>query len=79
MTKLYFDAIAVEYREDVPQSFTWRRKVHRVNTVLTRWVVCVEWWRQEVSRRYYKVQCDDLGVYDIYQERDRWVLERIYD
>ncbi len=34
---------------------------------------------QEVSRRYYKVECEDLGVYEIYRERDQWFLERLYD
>jgi hypothetical protein len=42
-------------------------------------VVRVDWWRQEIARQYYKVQCDNLGTYEIYQERDGWFLERLYD
>jgi hypothetical protein len=79
MTKLYFEPISVECRGERPHSFIWRDHVHHVSTILKRWVVRVEWWRQEVSRRYYKVQCDDLGIYEIYEERSHWVLERLYD
>lgn len=79
MTKLYFEAIVVECREGQPSAFTWRRNVHHIRTILKRWVIRVDWWRQEISRRYYKVECDNLGVYEIYRERDRWYLERLYD
>ena len=79
MTKLYFEAITVECREGRPEAFTWRRQAHSITAVLKRWIVRVDWWRQEVSRQYYKVECDNLGTYEIYRERDRWFLERLYD
>lgn len=79
MTKLYFEAIVVECQEGQPSTFIWRRNVHHIRTILKRWVIKVDWWRQEISRRYYKVECDNLGVYEIYRERDRWYLERLYD
>ncbi len=79
MTKLYFEPIKVECDEgDRPRLFFWRSHAHRVS-VLKRWIVCVDWWRQEVSRQYYRVESDDLGMYEIYRERDRWFLERLYD
>lgn len=79
MTKLYFEPITVECEGDRPQTFTWRNSVHRITTVLKRWIVRVDWWRQEVSRQYYKVECEGYGTYEIYQERDLWFLERLYD
>jgi hypothetical protein len=79
MTRLYFEPIAVECEGDRPRAFTWRRKAHRITTILKRWIVCVDWWRQEISRQYYKVECENLGTYEIYRERDRWFLERLYD
>ena len=79
MTRLYFEPIAVDCEGDEPRSFTWRRRGHRVTAVLKHWVVRVDWWRQEIARQYYKVQCEDMGTYEIYQERDRWFLERLYD
>lgn len=79
MTRLYFEAITVECDGDHPRSFTWRQKGHRITTVLRRWIVRVDWWRQEVVRQYYKVECENLGTYEIYCERERWFLERLYD
>lgn len=83
MTRLYFEPITVVCEEDHPRSFTWRGKVHRITTILKRWMVRVEWWRREIARQYYKVECEHLGTYEIYCERHpegtRWFLERLYD
>ena len=79
MTKLYFEPISVREENGNLLSFTWRRRIHRITVILKHWIVRVDWWRQEVSRQYYKVQCDNLGTYEIYRERDEWFLERLYD
>jgi hypothetical protein len=88
MTRLYFEPITVTCEGDRPRVFTWRRKAHPITGVLKRWIVRVDWWRQEVFRQYYKVECENLGVYEIYCEggdgrsvksTGRWFLERIYD
>jgi len=79
MTKLYFERIEVRCEEGRPRSFVWRRRGHQITTILKRWIVRAEWWRQEVARQYYKVECDNLGTYEIYYGRGRWFLERLYD
>ncbi|HLJ69330.1 MAG TPA: DUF6504 family protein [Chloroflexota bacterium] len=79
MTKLYFEPITVECDGDRPRTFIWRQKAHLVTAILKRWIVQVDWWRQEISRQYYKVQCENLGTYEIYCERGGWFLERLYD
>jgi hypothetical protein len=79
MTRLYFDPIIVTVEDGRPRSFVWHRSVHPISAVLKRWIVRVDWWRQEIARQYYKVQCENGGTYEIYREHDRWVLERLYD
>ena len=79
MTRLYFEPITVECTDGRPQTFVWRQRLHHVTTVLKRWIVCADWWRQEIARQYYQVECENLGTYEIYQEHDRWILERMYD
>lgn len=79
MTRLYFEPIRVECDEAGPRQFIWRHHSHRVTVVRKHWIVRIDWWRQEVSRQYYQVECEYLGLYDIYRERDRWFLERLYD
>lgn len=79
MTKLYFEPIVVEHNGPHLHAFTWRQRVHRITAILQRWIVRVDWWRQEIARQYYKVECDNLGTYEIYCEHDCWFLERLYD
>lgn len=79
MTKLYFEPITVECEGDRLRSFIWRQRAHRITAVLKRWIVQVDWWRQEITRQYYKVECENLGTYEIYREREGWFLERLYD
>lgn len=87
MTRLYFEPISVECEGDWPRTFIWRHKTHRIKAILKRWIVRVDWWHQDVGapprgcsfRQYYKVECENLGTYEIYRERDRWFLERLYD
>jgi plastocyanin len=76
---LYREPITVECEGGRPQAFIWRRQSHCITAISKRWIVLVDWWRQEIARQYYKVECDNLGTYEIYCERDRWVLERLYD
>jgi hypothetical protein len=79
MTRLYFEPIEVSWEDGRLQAFTWRRRVHHITAVIKRWIICADWWRQEISRQYYQVECDNLGLYEIYSEQDRWFLERLYD
>jgi plastocyanin len=79
MTRLYFEPIAVECEGGRPRTFIWRDRAHRITTILKRWIVRAEWWRQEVARYYYKVECEGFGTYEIYSERGGWFLERLYD
>jgi len=60
----------------MPHTFTWRGTRHHIYRILNRWVVRTEWWRNEVARRYFKVECEGLGIYEIYQHESGWVLER---
>jgi Family of unknown function (DUF6504) len=80
MTRLYFEPIDVRSEDGRPSVFIWRSHAHRITAVLKRWIVCADWWRQEISRYYYRVQCENLGTYEIYREfHGRWFLERVYD
>lgn len=79
MTKLYLTPITVQAQGDLPRSFVWQNHRHLIARILKRWVVRVDWWRQEVLRYYYQVECSEGGLYEIYRERDGWFLERLYD
>ena len=48
-----------------------RRGVERIED---RWVIEDEWWRQPISRSYYRVSLSDGGLRTLYHDRadDTW-------
>jgi hypothetical protein len=79
MTKVYHARIEVEAIDGRPRRFKWRDEWKEVRTVYERSMVRSEWWRDEVSRTHYSLECDGLELYDIYRDGDRWFLERVWD
>ncbi|HEV3311514.1 MAG TPA: hypothetical protein VG815_13460 [Chloroflexota bacterium] len=79
MTKLYHAVIEVETADGQPRRFRWRNRWREIRTVYERSVVQADWWRREVNRAHYSIQCDDMGEFDIYRQGDRWFLERVWD
>jgi hypothetical protein len=79
MTKLYHAPIEVQTVEDRPSRFKWRGRWRQIKTVQEYSVVQAEWWRREVSRTHYSIQCEDLEEFDIYRQGEKWFLERIWD
>jgi hypothetical protein len=79
MTKLYHAPIEVETTDDQPLRFKWRNRWRDIKTVYEHSVVQAEWWKQEVNRTNYSIQCEGLEEFDIYRQGDRWFLERVWD
>jgi len=79
MTKLYHAPIEVVTADGRPSRFRWRGHWHAIRAVYERSFVQAEWWKQEVSRASYSVQCEDLEEFDIYRQGDQWFLERVWD
>lgn len=79
LTRLYHTPIEVETVGDQPQRFKWRNRWREIKAVHERSVVQAEWWRQEVKRNYYSIQCEELEEFDIYRQGGQWFLERVWD
>lgn len=60
-------------------AFVWlknkQRKVTRVRNV---WRVDDEWWRQQISRRYFDVELDNSSVATVFQDliTGKWYEQR---
>jgi len=52
-----------------------------VTAVLARWRVEADWWRQPLSREYWKLGLGDGRVVEAFEDRTAgsWRLTRIYD
>lgn len=79
MTKLYNALIEVETEGDLPRRFKWRNTWREVRAVYERSVLQADWWRQEVNRAHFSVECEGLEQYEIYRQGDQWFLERVWD
>jgi len=92
MTQLWPEGvpIAVETAGEELVAFRWQQHRHRVQTVVERWVVHDEWWRDEIWRAYVQIETVDGLLCVIYQDLlalspaaeqsgGAWFLERIYD
>jgi hypothetical protein len=80
MTRVYSNTpIEVHCDDGLPQRFKWRDRWRHIVAIREHSLAQWEWWHQEVSRRHYAVECEGLEEYEIYQEGDRWFLERVWD
>jgi hypothetical protein len=79
MTKLYHAPIEVITSAGRPVRFFWRGRWHRITMVAERSLVQAEWWKKEVARAYYSIQCEGLEEFDIYRQGNQWFLERVWD
>ncbi|HZT97922.1 MAG TPA: hypothetical protein VFB34_13900 [Chloroflexota bacterium] len=79
MTKLYHAPIEVEAVDGRLRRFRWRNRWRRILTVHERSIVQADWWRQEIERVHYSIECDELELFDIYRQGEQWFLERVWD
>ena len=71
--------IRVTADEDGNPIFIWlgsrQRRVIRIRNV---WRIDDEWWRQEVSRRYFELELSDVTVITVFQDliSGNWARQR---
>jgi hypothetical protein len=84
MTELLAPARPIQVRLDgdgVPTHLQSAAGWQPVTRVLSRWRIDCDWWRNPVSREYWRLLiADDLAL-ECYCERARneWFVERVYD
>ena len=54
--------------EGMPRAVLRRKQRLRVEAVLDVWRIDDEWWRDEISRRYFQVALENGSVRTIYQD-----------
>lgn len=84
MTRLWPEGVAIAVDcddEGRPARLRWRGRTHTVTHVARAWQVDLEWWRQRIWRRYFKVSTDTGLLLVIFQDLagGDWFLQRLYD
>lgn len=67
-------AVEIQTREGVPAVVIEGRRRHRVAQVQDVWRIDDEWWRNPISRRYYRLVLEDGSLRTVYHDliTDRW-------
>jgi hypothetical protein len=55
----------------LPRALLWRGVFRRVIAVHDRWRIDDEWWREEISRRYFTVEIEGGRRLTVYQDLSR--------
>lgn len=90
MAHRYGHPIQVTCAAGQPSHFIWRAVTYTVAEILATWHLRDRWWAQPgegegatgaSDRLYYRVQCADGLLCDLYCDtaRGAWVLDRVHD
>jgi hypothetical protein len=60
-----------------PLAVLWRGVFRRVSAIHDTWRIDDEWWRDEISRRYFHVELDDGRRLTLYHDlyHDAWFAQ----
>ncbi len=69
--------VVLDDADGEPVALVERGQHRRVERIEDRWVVEDEWWRQPISRHYYRVSLIDGGLRTLYHDRgaDTWYTQ----
>ena len=82
MSKVIGEPITVHrLRDSRITAFIWRKRLYKVEQVLSWWREPAEWWNGKPMRLFVRVNVRNstTGTYELYQHREEWFLARVLD
>jgi hypothetical protein len=82
MSKLIGEPVQVHENKDaLPDAFVWRRRLYRVNEVISWWREPADWWDGGEMRFFIRVNATNpsSGTYELYRLGESWFLSRVLD
>jgi len=82
MSKLIGEPIKVHRKEDSSiTAFIWRKRLYRVNEIISWWREPAEWWNGKAMRLFVRVTATNssTGAYELYKLGKAWFLSRVLD
>ncbi len=82
MAKLIDEPVSVHINKDsVITAFIWRKRLYRVNEVLSWWREPSEWWSGKAVRLFVRVDAvnSSAGAYELCKRGNTWSLYRVLD
>ena len=62
-------------------SFIWRKRLYKVENILSWWREPAEWWNGEPVRCFLRVNArnSSVGTYELFKDDNNWFLYRVLD
>lgn len=82
MSKLIGEPIRVHRKNDSSiTAFIWRKRLYRVNEIISWWREPAEWWNGKAMRLFVRVTATNssTGNYELYKLGEAWFLSRVLD
>lgn len=68
----------VSDKED-PRRFFWFKRWVNVSRIIDRWKEIGRWWEDDAEKLFFRILSREGEVYEIYSEKQRWNLYKVYD
>jgi len=82
MSKLIGEPVKVDINEDSHiTAFIWRRRLYRVDEVISWWREPSDWWNGKAIRLFVRINATNssTGTYELYKLGEEWFLHRVLD
>lgn len=79
MSKIIDQPVLVVTDKEVPKRFFWFKRWVSVSKIMDAWKEIGRWWDNDQERAFFRVVSSDGGIYEIYSQRQRWSLYKVYD
>ena len=79
MSKIIDQPVLVLTDREVPKRFFWFKRWVNVSKVLDAWKVVGRWWDGDQEKTFFRVVSAEGSIYEVYSEKGRWNLYKVYD
>lgn len=79
MSKIIDQPVLVITDRDVPKRFFWFKRWVKVSEIMDAWKEVGRWWEEDQEKTFFRVVSVEGGIYEVYSEKRRWNLYKVYD
>ncbi|QUL98778.1 MAG: hypothetical protein IMF26_01475 [Candidatus Fermentithermobacillus carboniphilus] len=79
VTKIVDQPVLVVVEKGKPKRFFWVKRWVNVAGIIDKWNEVGRWWEDEKEKVFFRVLAAEGGIYEIYSDKKRWNLYRVYD
>ena len=79
MSKIIDQPVLVLTEKDAPKRFFWFKRWVNISKILDAWRDVGRWWDGDQEKTFFRVVSSEGGIYEVYSEKGRWNLYKVYD